>query len=424
MLKAELAPLTVAGIMSGTSADGIDVAIVRIEPTGVEGRSVKLRHAYSTEYPSDFRPAVLAAMDARNTSVAEVARLNWRLGLAYADAAKAALVEYAQPVDLIGCHGQTIYHQGAALPYAGRDFACTWQLGEMSLLAAATGVSVVSNFRPADMAAGGQGAPLVSYLDYVLFRHESRNRVLQNLGGIANLTAMPAGASADSLLAFDTGPANMIVDALMQTLFQRAYDEDGAMAAKGHVSLPIVESCMRDPFFQLNPPKSTGREEFGAGYASRFRTACEKHSLANEDTIATATAFTVESIRFSYERFVRPMLTSAPTDYIVAGGGARNATLMRWLANALEPLGCTVTTTDTLRASFAVERSRRVCVAGVRDVASSAIECPRSHGCVAACDPGPGDVQCISRFLRRSSLACSVAGCSAAPTIGRNRDRS
>ena len=343
-----LKPLTVAGIMSGTSADGIDVAIVRIESIDDDGRSLKLLHAYSTSYSAEFRPAVLSAMDAQNTSAAELARLNWRLGVAYAEAAKAAIGEYGDAVDLIGCHGQTIYHQGAKLPYAGRDIACTWQLGEMSLVAAATGVPVVSNFRPADMAAGGQGAPLVSYLDYVLFRHTSRNRVLQNLGGIGNLTAMPAGARADALLAFDTGPANMIIDALMLRLFEQPYDNDGAMAAKGNVFLPIIEYCKRDPFFHLAPPKSTGREQFGETYAARFLAACEKHSLAKEDAIATATAFTVESIRFSYEHFVRPMLSAAPTDYIVAGGGARNATMMRWLTDTLAPMGCAVTTTDSL----------------------------------------------------------------------------
>ena len=343
-----LTPMSVAGIMSGTSADGIDVAIVRIEPVDEQGRSVKLLHASSTTYAPDFRPLVLAAMDAQTISAADLARLNWRLGIAYAEAAQAAMAEYGGAVDLIGCHGQTIYHQGAKLPYAGRELACTWQLGEMSLIAAATGVPVVSNFRPADMVAGGQGAPLVSYLDYVLFRHAARNRVLQNLGGIGNLTAMPAGAGADALLAFDTGPANMIIDALMETLFQQPYDANGATAAKGTMFLPIVEYCMRDPFFHLAPPKSTGREQFGETYAARFLAACEKHSLSKEDTIATATAFTVESVRFSYERFVRPMLTHAPTEYVVAGGGARNATMMRWLAEALDPLGCAVTTTDTL----------------------------------------------------------------------------
>ena len=346
--KPKLKAMTVAGMMSGTSADGIDVAVVRIEPLDESGRSVKLLHAYSTSYPDDFRPAILAAMDAQTTSAAELARLNWRLGIAYAEAATAAIAEYGAAVDLIGCHGQTIYHQGVRASYAGRDVACTWQLGEMALIVAATGLPVVSNFRPADMAAGGQGAPLVSYLDYVVFRHASRNRVLQNLGGIGNLTAMPAGADADALLAFDTGPANMIIDALMLHFSQKPYDENGAVAASGQASSEIVIECMNDSFFRKAPPKTTGREEFGERYAMTFLASCEQRGLKKEDVIATATAFTVESIRAAYAEFVKPALRSAPTDYIVAGGGARNATMMRWLAEALEPLGAVVTTTDTL----------------------------------------------------------------------------
>jgi anhydro-N-acetylmuramic acid kinase len=287
-------PLVIAGIMSGTSADGMDVAIVRIGSKG-SGRRLKLLHHASFAYPKQLRQAVLAAMDAQNITTAELARLNWRLGIAYAEGAMAAIQSFGRKVDLIGCHGQTVYHQGRAAKYAGRAIACTWQLGEMALLSAATKLPVVSNFRPADMAAGGQGAPLVSYLDYVLFRSATRNRILQNLGGIGNLTAMPAGAGMEELLAFDTGPANMIVDALTQQLFGKQYDRNGTIAGRGGVSQTLVEECMRNPYFKLAPPKSAGREEFGERYAAEFLKRCSQSRLSSEDTIATATAFTVES---------------------------------------------------------------------------------------------------------------------------------
>lgn len=339
-------PMIVAGMMSGTSADGVDVAIVRITNSGSHDRKIKLLHQSSYSYSSQLRTRVLAAMDAQTTSTAELARLNWRLGIAYAEAAEAAIQAYGRKVDLVGCHGQTLYHQGIAAPYAGRSVACTWQLGEMALLCAATKLPVVSNFRPADMAAGGHGAPLVSHLDYVLFRSRTRNRVLQNLGGIGNLTAMPANAGADELIAFDTGPANMVIDALMQTLFGKACDRNGRTASRGVASSEVVAQAMRNPYFKLQPPKSAGREQFGERYSADFLKLCKKARLTPEDTIATATAFTVESIRVAFERFVQPVLRTVPTDYIVAGGGAKNATLMRLLGEALKPFHCNATTTD------------------------------------------------------------------------------
>ncbi len=344
---ARIKPMTVAGIMSGTSADGVDVAVVRITDKGSHGRKLKLLHQSSYTYPRALRMQVLAAMDARIISTAELARLNWRLGIAYAEAAQAAISAYGRRVDLIGCHGQSIYHQGIAAPYAGRSIACTWQLGEMALLSSATRLPVVSNFRPADMAAGGHGAPLVSYLDYAMFQSRTRNRVLQNLGGIGNLTAMPANAGVDTLIAFDTGPANMIIDALMQTLFGKAYDRNGKTAAQGTACKEIVDQAMLNPYFKSQPPKSAGREQFGESYAAEFLRLCEKAELRPEDSIATATAFTVESIRVAFEKFVQPALHSAPSDYIVAGGGAKNITLMRLLGEALKPFHCNVTTTDT-----------------------------------------------------------------------------
>jgi len=330
--------MTVAGIMSGTSADGIDVALVKIAP-GKSRPSLTLLAHEGFKFPAALRRAVLAAMNAASTSTAELARLNWRLGLAYAEAVEATLKRHPVKLDLIGCHGQTLFHQPRAASYKGRSFACTWQTGEAQVIAAALGIPVVSNFRPADMLAGGQGAPLVPLLDYVLFAHPKRGRVLQNIGGIANLTAIPAAATPEAVIAFDTGPGNMVVDALAQKLFAKPFDRNGALAAEGRVLAPVLKAALRNPYFQLKPPRTAGREQFGREYAAKFLLACQRHSNKPEDALATATALTAETIAQSYNRFVFPKMKSA-VDYIVSGGGARNHTLMAMLAQRLAPLGC------------------------------------------------------------------------------------
>jgi anhydro-N-acetylmuramic acid kinase len=351
--------MIVAGLMSGTSADGVDVAIVRIQsrPGPRSGPrteahdaelSVEFLGARSFPFERRLRLAVLDAMNAPAIATAELARLNWRLGQAYSEALAGTLKQIPCRLDLIGCHGQTIYHQPKALPYAGRTVACTWQIGEMALLAAQTRVPVVSNFRPADMAAGGQGAPLVCLLDYVLFRHQTRGRVLQNLGGIGNLTAIPPGAKPARVVAFDTGPANMVIDQLMQRLFRRHFDAQGRCAARGRVIAPVLASMLRHRFFLAPPPKTAGREQFGLAYTEDFLAACQKAGAGAEDTIATATALTARSVRLGYVQFVQARMRRAPVDFIVSGGGAKNRTLMGMLHEELEPLGCAVAASDAL----------------------------------------------------------------------------
>jgi len=337
--------MTVAGIMSGTSADGIDVAVVRITPGKPRTRLTLLAHQ-GFKFPVALRRAVLAAMNAASTSTAELARLNWRLGLAYSEAVSATLERHNLKIDLIGCHGQTLYHQPRATVYAGRRFAYTWQTGEATVIAATLGIPVVSNFRPADMLAGGQGAPLVPLLDYVLFADARRGRVLQNIGGIANLTAIPAGAPAESVIAFDTGPGNMVIDALAQQLFGKRFDRNGAFAAEGTVLLPVLTAALRNPYFQLKPPRTAGREQFGHEYAAKFLAACRRRSDKPEDALATATALTAETIARSYKRFVQRRMKGAGVDYIVSGGGARNHTLMAMLSQRLEPLGCALAASE------------------------------------------------------------------------------
>lgn len=340
-------PMTVAGIMSGTSADGIDVALVRIAP-GRPSPKVSLLAHHAVDYPAPLRKAVLAAMNATHTSTAELARLNWRLGMAYADAVRGALEKHPVKLDLIGCHGQTVYHQARPAAYAGKQVACTWQLGEPALIAQVINVPVVSNFRPADMALGGQGAPLVPLLDYTLFAHPKRIRVLQNIGGIGNLTAIPAGAKADKLIAFDTGPGNMVIDALMARLFHKHYDRDGRTAARGRVLEKVVEAVLRSAYFRTTPPKSAGREQFGAQFTADFLQSCNFAGGAPEDAVATATALTAESIALAYRRYAQPLAAASPVDFILSGGGSRNRTLVTMLRKRLEPLGCEVMTSDTL----------------------------------------------------------------------------
>jgi anhydro-N-acetylmuramic acid kinase len=313
--------------------------VVRIAPGKLRPRVTLLAHE-GFAFPAALRQAVLAAMNASSTSTAELARLNWRLGLAYAEAVSAALVQHKVKLDLIGCHGQTLYHQPRAESYAGRRFACTWQLGEAAVMAAAIGVPVVSNFRPADMLAGGQGAPLVPLLDYVLFADAKRGRVLQNIGGIANLTSIPAGAAAEAVIAFDTGPGNMVIDALAQKLFNKKFDRNGNFAAQGAVLAPVLAEALRNPYFKQKPPRTAGREQFGRAYAAKFLVQCRRQSNHPEDALATATALTAETITRSYKTYIESTMRGRGVDYIVSGGGARNATLMAMLTAKLEPLGC------------------------------------------------------------------------------------
>jgi anhydro-N-acetylmuramic acid kinase len=349
-MSAPLTPMTVAGIMSGTSADGIDVAFTRIAPNPEDPAlpDLKLLGHAGFPFPPALRRAVLAAMNAEAIATAELARLNWRLGQAYAEALATALQRNPCTLDLIGCHGQTIYHQATPARYLGREAACTWQIGEMAMLAEQSGVPVVSNFRPADMVVGGQGAPLVPLLDYVLFRHPTRGRVLQNLGGIGNLTALLPNTGPLQVVAFDTGPGNMVIDQLMQQLFAKAFDRGGKTGACGAVIKAVVSARLREPFFRARPPKTAGREQFGSDYAARFLEDCRKAGGSREDAIATATALTAQSVGLAYAGFLRKSMHDAPVDFIISGGGARNLTLMKMLRGELEPLGCTVQASDDL----------------------------------------------------------------------------
>jgi anhydro-N-acetylmuramic acid kinase len=336
----------VAGVMSGTSADGINVALVRL-PTRGRGRPRYTLLAHEEyPFPAPVRRAILEMMNAELARVADLARLNFLLGELYAEAVAKTARKHRVKLDLVGCHGQTLYHQGVAQRFLGRKLAVTWQTGEGAVIAARLGVPVVSDFRPADMAAGGKGAPLVPFLDYFLYRDQHVARIAQNIGGIANLTAIPAGASLRQVLAFDTGPGNMVIDAIMEELFGKRFDRDGRVAASGRVLNGVVAKLVRATFFRQKPPRTAGREEFGREYTGRFLQTCR--SASKPDVVATATALTARSIADSVERFVLPRLVvprtaarrkQAGRQMIVSGGGAKNPTLMAMLRDALTPLG-------------------------------------------------------------------------------------
>jgi anhydro-N-acetylmuramic acid kinase len=339
--------MVVAGVMSGTSADGVDVAVCRISPARDAGGTprVKLLGHVGVAYPKTVRAAVLCAMDAEAISVAELARLNWRLGELYADAVEKAQSTIGVKVGLVGCHGQTVYHQGAAEKYLGKALRATWQMGEASVVAERLRVPVVSDFRPADLAAGGQGAPLVPMLDYCMFRSAKVSRVLLNLGGIANVTAMPAEADTDGAMAFDTGPGNMVIDACMRRLYEREFDKGGAVARTGQVLQEVEARVLGEGYFSALPPKSCGREQFGEAFVSRFISMCRKAGgrvERDEDVIATATALTAASVMDAYRRFVWAHVGQtaplSPVEFVVAGGGTKNATLMGMLRDGFGPL--------------------------------------------------------------------------------------
>lgn len=299
--------MRVAGVMSGTSLDGIDVAVVEIA-----GRRVSTIGFQSTPYSEDVRRAILGVSNT-TTTTREISRLNFLLGELYARAVLRACRRFG-PVQLIGCHGQTIYHEGGA---------STLQIGEAAVIAERTGVPVISNFRTRDIAAGGQGAPLVPYVDYLLFRHPRRTRIVLNIGGIANITVLRAGAGAGEVVAFDTGPGNMAIDALAReyTRGKWNFDRDGRIAARGHVNRRLLDRLLADPYYRLKPPKSAGREQYGAEFVARL----EKTGLPLPDLIATATALTAATIAMAAARF-------RARELIVSGGGARNPQIMAHLA--------------------------------------------------------------------------------------------
>ncbi len=306
--------MRVAGLISGTSLDGIDVAVVDIAaPTGAPIEVVALN---TVPYPPAVRDAILAISNAA-THTAQIARLNFLLGELFAEALRSTPIRI-DSIELIGSHGQTIFHEGDPVAIFGHSVASTMQIGEPAVIAERTGIPVVADFRPSDIAAGGKGAPLVPYLDYLLFRSETVGRAALNIGGIANVTILPAGATPDRVAAFDTGPGNMIIDGLTGS-----YDRDGALARRGKVDGALLDRLLADPYYAKSPPKTAGREQYGSAFLASLP------PLPLEDLVATATDLTARTIAQAINTYAEI------SEVIVSGGGAHNAFLMDRLAAGL-----------------------------------------------------------------------------------------
>jgi anhydro-N-acetylmuramic acid kinase len=323
--------LRVAGLMSGTSADGIDVAIVDMDDRKIE------TIAFETyAYPASLRKTIFRLFQPDSARLDDICHYNVVLGEAFAHSIIKLCKEAKIPLnslDLIGSHGQTIYHNPKGRRYSKNLLRSTLQIGEPSVIAQRTGVTTVADFRPRDMAAGGQGAPLVPYADYILFRNKKIIRAVQNIGGIANVTYLPANCRLQDVIAFDTGPGNMVIDELIRRISngKRKYDREGRFARKGTVNKTLLRQMLSHPFFRQRPPKTTGREEFGRQFSANLCTIALKEKISDEDLAATATALTAESIALSYRNFLPKM----PDEMILCGGGSHNNMLVNMLQDRL-----------------------------------------------------------------------------------------
>jgi anhydro-N-acetylmuramic acid kinase len=330
-------PLLVLGLMSGTSADAIDVALTKISGVPPNLKSELLNHT-TIPYAPQIQKEILRVAEQNPITAGDLSQLNFRLGHTYANAALQACKKFRispKKIDLLGSHGQTIFHQGPPVAYLGRPTASTLQIGEAAIIAARTGITTVADFRPADMVVGGQGAPLVPYADFLLYRHATLGRVSLNLGGIANITVLPAACKPSDVFAFDTGPANILIDALVQhfTHNKQRYDKNAALAAQGRSLPKLVDELMKDPYLKQPPPKSTGREYYGKAYVQKFLNIARRHNAKPNDAIRGVTIFTALSIVDALNRFVLPKHKIA--QLIVSGGGAKNPLILAQLTAAL-----------------------------------------------------------------------------------------
>ena len=326
--------------MSGTSADGIDAALVRIRGNGLSTKA-KLLFFEVYHYPQEVRKKILNIFSPKTGTVDKICHLNFVLGELFAQAAlKIIRKANLKPseIDLIGSHGQTIYHIPALEGEGSLRVRSTLQIGEPSVIAERTGITTVADFRTRDVAAGGQGAPLVPYVDYILLRDEKKTRAIQNVGGIGNVTLIPAAAKLDDVVAFDTGPGNMVIDAVSQitTWGKRTYDQNGMMAAQGKVNKKLLEELLNHPYLKKIPPKTTGREEFGMQFVRELVKRARALHIKNQDLLTTVTAFTAESIYYAYKNFIFPQ--HQLDEMIISGGGSYNPTLLNFLRNRFHPI--------------------------------------------------------------------------------------
>jgi anhydro-N-acetylmuramic acid kinase len=335
----------VIGLMTGTSADAVEAALVQIrgEPPRL---SWKLRAHRSSPLDSALQRRILSIASGDAAPAATYAALDVALGETYAAAVLELLADAgadARDVEAIGMHGQTIFHRGPRDEASSGAGGVTWQIGSSSVLAERTGIPVVHDFRSADVAAGGEGAPLVPYVDFLLFRSEHVARGLLNLGGIANLTALPANAEPEDTIAFDTGPGNMLLDAIVRRASGGAlsYDEDGRRAVGGEPDRELLAEALADPFFDQPPPRSTGREKVGAAFVDRWFAAAEARGLSEADLLVTAAMVSASAVAQAIEDFVAPKF--ALQAVYASGGGTNNPVLMAALEAALDPIELHVT---------------------------------------------------------------------------------
>jgi len=301
--------------------------------------SLKILAFETFDYPPEVKTDVFQLFAPESSTVEKITHMNFLLGELFAEAALRLMVDNdidPGSVDAIGSHGQTIHHLPRLRDSHGFKVRSTLQIGEPAVIAERTRIPVVADFRKADIAAGGEGAPLTPYIDYILHRSPEKGRVLQNIGGIANLTYLPVNAELGDVVAFDTGPGNMIIDAVSRRLASEPFDRDGEMAARGEVETSLLEEYLSHPYFAKSPPKTTGREEFGKSYATEFICRCRERGLGLEDTLATATALTVESIARAYDEHLPD--GAIINEVYLSGGGARNRFLVESLRARLAPI--------------------------------------------------------------------------------------
>ena len=340
----------VVGMMSGTSVDGVDAALIELSREGGAPR-VKLLAFENIPYPQGVRECVFELFRPETSTVDRIGYMNFLLGELYARAALSVIAKAgltSADVDLIGSHGQTIWHEPEARETDGMPIRYTVQIGEGAVIAARTGIPTVSDFRVADMAVGGQGAPLVPFSEYLLYRREDESILLQNIGGIGNMTVLPAGATPEQVFAFDTGPGNMIIDAVAAAISggRLKCDVNGGIAARGKVDEELLARLQKDEYYARRPPKTTGRERFGTQYAQRILDDRARHPISDEDLLATVTYLTAWSIFDACERFALPVCK--PAELIVGGGGSYNKTLLKDLSGLFGTRGIAVRTQEDL----------------------------------------------------------------------------
>ncbi len=413
--------MIVVGLMSGTSADGIDAAVMRLDGAPPSLHWELLNHLH-TSYTSEFQEKILAASRQPSSSSETICQLNFELGEAFAQAGITAIEAAGfqlHQVDLIGSHGQTIWH------HPDKKNLSTLQIGEPAVIAERTGLPVFSNFRARDMAAGGQGAPLTAYVDAVLLRHPQKTRVAQNIGGIANLTYLPALHHSsqdvtDGVIAFDTGPGNMLIDDAVRRATQgrMAFDDCGQFAASGKIHQQLLAYLLSNPYFQLPPPKTTGREKFGAQHASEIWQAGADFALSAEDVIATLTALTAQSILAAYLNF----LPAFPDEVIISGGGAYNATLMGHLTRGIGDK-CQILLSDEVGLPPFAKEAAAFAVLAYESFHNRPGNLPAATGAgrrVILGDLTPGEKDCLPIFSVNAALPVNALRTDAPITEARN----